>query len=461
MVKLNEMFTGWYDYNKKEFESILNDALISFDTNILLNFYKYSKKTSEDIFSAFKPFNDRIITSYYVLKEFTSNRKKVKMDNLNEYSNLNSVISKSFNEIKEELTKNDDKKINTIGQVLKEVESCNTSVYKSIENERKLKNEYYKSGVIEENIEKIFLNNFVECYDEKDFQKIKEEGLRRFAEQIPPGYEDAKDKDENGDYYIFRSLIDYCKKNKKDLIFVTNDNKKDWFREIDGIKEPREELLSEFNRETGRKLLIFDFDNFMKQKLIFKETLSTETVNEIKEINRMFEPTQLSNAEKISRGFRYIYRFRTKESIVENIDRIAKQLKIVQETAISLNDIRIADACDELMSLLLAKKYDEFISLARNLRFGSIAKPKYPMIDLVYEIFENDPKVTNGIVVLESIKRYLRSNCIPTIVNKKIYADIDVLLNKMNHDSINEEDFCFEVSEIYKLFSRRFNGITN
>ena len=87
-MRLSDLFVGWYEYPNDEYNDILKNALISFDTNVLLNMYKYSKKASSETFDALKTIKDRILISYYVIREFTNNRKKVRIDNIREYERL-------------------------------------------------------------------------------------------------------------------------------------------------------------------------------------------------------------------------------------------------------------------------------------------------------------------------------------------------------------------------------------
>lgn len=93
------------------------------------------------------------------------------------------------------------------------------------------------------------------------------------------------EKGENGDYYIFKQLIDYSKNNDTDIIFVTDDVKKDMFQIIRGIKYPRPELLNEFYEETNHKLIIMTVQEFLNNKIIFGENLSEKVLYEIKVIS--------------------------------------------------------------------------------------------------------------------------------------------------------------------------------
>lgn len=225
-MNLSDLFVGWYDYSKKDYESILKKGLISFDTNVLLNLYRFSTNTANETFNALTNISDRIVTSHYVLKEFTKNRKKVKVDNIRDYENLSRSIEEKIVEINDVLSNYSEKKLSNINEILEVLENSKVKIFNSIKDEKDLKFKFYISNDIETNVAKIFLNNVTSEYSEEILKDINAEGLRRVTEKIPPGYMDS-DKPENGDYVIFKSLIDYCKESKRDLLFVTNDKKED------------------------------------------------------------------------------------------------------------------------------------------------------------------------------------------------------------------------------------------
>lgn len=50
------------------------------------------------------------------------------------------------------------------------------------------------------------------------------------AAQLPPGYCDSGKADPTGDYLIFRQLMDEAKERKLPAMFITDDEKSDWYR---------------------------------------------------------------------------------------------------------------------------------------------------------------------------------------------------------------------------------------
>jgi PIN like domain len=97
----------------------------------------------------------------------------------------------------------------------------------------------------------------------------------RVAHSTPPGYKDASKIDGGiGDLLIWLSLIKLGKDRSKSVIFVTNEEKADWF--IRSGKErvlPRTELALEFQRETGQSLAIMDWRQFLESNNATQNTV--------------------------------------------------------------------------------------------------------------------------------------------------------------------------------------------
>lgn len=100
-----EMFKGYIDYSDNEYKNIWQNAMIVVDSNILLNFYRYSEDTRNKIFEILEKLKTRLWIPYQVGKEFFDNKNKVMVNSYNEYDNLMSSLAKKLQEAKEETNK--------------------------------------------------------------------------------------------------------------------------------------------------------------------------------------------------------------------------------------------------------------------------------------------------------------------------------------------------------------------
>lgn len=92
-LNMTEIFKGYSDYSEDEYKNIWEKSIIVVDSNILLNFYRYSEETRNNIFKILEKLKDRLWIPYQVGKEFFDNKNKVMVNSYNEYDTLNSKIT--------------------------------------------------------------------------------------------------------------------------------------------------------------------------------------------------------------------------------------------------------------------------------------------------------------------------------------------------------------------------------
>ncbi|MEQ4514037.1 MAG: PIN domain-containing protein [Pantoea agglomerans] len=131
--------------------------------------------------------------------------------------------------------------------------------------------------------------------DALDFAIIEKDLKRRNELNIPPGYKDRnKDQNQAGDLVIWHEILDLAKNKDKHLIFVSVDEKTDWWHQSGkNPLYPRFELVDEFREATKGKsfhivslstlLEIFDTDSeVVKSVKITEEEVKSTTESEIK-----------------------------------------------------------------------------------------------------------------------------------------------------------------------------------
>jgi predicted nucleic acid-binding protein len=74
---MKKQLPGYYRPTKEEFDKLWEDSLIIVDTNVLLNLYRYSKKTSDDLLTTLKKYSDRLWIPHEVAYEYHKNRLNV------------------------------------------------------------------------------------------------------------------------------------------------------------------------------------------------------------------------------------------------------------------------------------------------------------------------------------------------------------------------------------------------
>lgn len=316
----------------REKQELWEKAVFVFDTNVLLNLYRYSAKTRNSLLAAFDSFKDRVWIPYQVAYEYMNKRCEVIYETVQRYDQFKKEIDNFTSKAVEtlRLTANDD-----------EISELKRYLFKWLDSNRD-RNLLVLSAEKDEILEKIlaiFEGRVGEKIDEAELDLIKEEGKKRYDKSIPPGYKDEKKKknqeeDNNayGDLIIWKQIIKYAKEKAVGIVYVTHDQKEDWWNIIKGKTiGPRIELRKEFMVETNQEFHMYSMNSFINtynkmneipiDKSAINEVISLEKAEKKKwQVKRKKEDTSFS--EKIAR---------TEETIDKIQNRILRRRKIVED----------------------------------------------------------------------------------------------------------------------------------
>lgn len=259
---------------------ILNNSLLVFDTNVLLNIYKYSLVSSKRILDHMHRYEENIWIPAQVKKEFIRNQEKARSINL--YKNLNTELSRHIRTKKEELfvhlsefEKKRFPRLDIVKDKLEEKFLEMEDIIKDYKEEISEETGVYKEFVTEADY---FLNTLLQSDKVgkelmiSELIKVLGEGELRYKYSIPPGYKDAEKKkgiDKYGDLILWKQLLNKAVEAKqKYIIFVTNDIKEDWFQKDNKVEIPfpRQELISEFQElHLDKEIVIIPFGSFVQE----------------------------------------------------------------------------------------------------------------------------------------------------------------------------------------------------
>ena len=312
-MNYKEEFYGFYrePFNKENMTS--ENTIIVFDTNSLLNVFRFTPEASKEYFEIIQSIQDKIYIPYLVALEFHFHKSETLLLNEINVTKFKNDFSKNWNKVKLEAAKTlfsslsyrndkDNKELNTyLSDLLNS---------KELDIENKL---VEKISSISKNQTNIF-NALVEIMQSKTGERytqnvitdIEKEGEERYKNEIPPGFNDANKKlsrsyngikyqQKFGDLIIWKDIIKKATNDKiKNVIFVTSDGKRDSKTDlnhktcvgIDGngknkyqVIGPRIELIEEMKNETGADFYLMDELEFMKQ--FSQEEVSSRVVKSI------------------------------------------------------------------------------------------------------------------------------------------------------------------------------------
>jgi hypothetical protein len=279
-----------------DFESIWENGLFIFDSNVLLDLYRLPESASNDLIGVLKDesLRQRIWIGFQVIVEFLNNRHEAISDQKNKFNTVRVLLeeaSNQYDEVFEKLTlelgklklKQRHSLIDPDKFLTPETISEGKIVIDDFLNELAIleskQSDVNDRDQIKDIVLEIFTDKVGEGFSRKELDDIYKSGEKRYENNVPPGY---KDKAKPGYYAVgdrelirkFGDLVlwkEIIRKAKADqvaaVVLVTGDIKEDWWLEKRGKKlGPRKELLNEIYTDAPcvQTFYMYDTASFLK-----------------------------------------------------------------------------------------------------------------------------------------------------------------------------------------------------
>ena len=276
---MKKMFPEYQKKSTNELQNMLEQAIIVFDTNVLLNLYRYSEDTRNALKRVIEWCGDRLFMPYQVGYEYYNRRLEVIEEQTKHREHIEQELNRELDKIASQCRSFS----NFYNIVKKDFEKLKDK----IEAEDKKREHFEHKDTVLAFLEKVFDQKVGANFSGEEYKSLEKEAQERVNKKIPPAYKDREKDNGNqyGDFYIWKQMIKEAKAKGKDLIFITEDVKEDWWYIIGGKTiGPRIELLREFIKETnGKSFQMYRTEEFIKHinnKLV--EKVSSSVSNEIK-----------------------------------------------------------------------------------------------------------------------------------------------------------------------------------
>ena len=92
---MKKIFPGYYRPTKKEFSNLWNSCLFVLDANVLLNLYRYSQETSDELIQILKQISDRLWIPHQAALEYQENRLQTIAKQLEVYDEIQILVEDS------------------------------------------------------------------------------------------------------------------------------------------------------------------------------------------------------------------------------------------------------------------------------------------------------------------------------------------------------------------------------
>ncbi|MBZ0296753.1 MAG: PIN domain-containing protein [Anaerolineae bacterium] len=291
---MKQMFPGYYERSDEEFKQLWEDCIFTFDANVLLNLYRYTEATREDLLDKFRQLEDRIWLSYQAAYEYQMQRKSVIRKQEKFYEDIKQQLTPKeikldflkgfsrFGVIDEEMLS---EKIRTLYE---EFQQKITDIVDELAHEGESHSNWLQTDTIRDELDTLFADKVGSFYSADRLNEIYQIGEARYQQEQPPGYKDT-DKSTTkkyGDLLLWFQIIDYAKDSKKSIVLITDDRKEDWWQ-VEGGKTlgPRPELIQEIFHKASVQFYMYTSDRFLQYATEYLNLKSADTsIEEIEEV---------------------------------------------------------------------------------------------------------------------------------------------------------------------------------
>ena len=269
---MKNRFFEFYNLSQAEIDNLWSDGVFVVDANVLLDFYRFPKTTSDTLLEVLKKIklNNQLWIPYQIGLEFHKHRSEIIELESHEYKRLATYFSdKLQSEVASTFAENcNSRPLIKKEKYLAEVKKVGLKISKSIKRLEKRHPNYKKRDIVLDNLTELFDDNCVgKEFSESKLADIYKEGNERYSKKTPPGFMDLdkSEPEKYGDLVLWFQIIEKSKESKKPIVFITRDTKKDWwFFNNDGEKKgARRELVKEMHAKAGTKFYIYEIFHFI------------------------------------------------------------------------------------------------------------------------------------------------------------------------------------------------------
>lgn len=268
-------FEGYRTPSDEDLARVLRGGIVAFDTNVLLDLYRYGDAARIEFLSVLETIQGALFVPAQVLTEFWRNRDGVldevvasgsKQPLASPRATIRSVVNewgKRTQELDQVMSF-----LNEAEKVLDEIEQGMRRASGRLDGEGALLDTAGDPVLI--GLDRLLVGRTGVPLENAERAALIEAGNLRFQAEVPPGYLDAAKygltEAGTGDYLIWEELISRAAATNLDVLFVTRDEKPDWWRKNKDYRflGPRVELVAEMLNRSGVNYMMLRPPDFLK-----------------------------------------------------------------------------------------------------------------------------------------------------------------------------------------------------
>lgn len=288
---------------KKAFSS----GLIVLDTNVLLDLYRYTRESRDELFNVIERLRDKIWIPHQVAEEFYRNRIEVMSSLHDGYTTLRDHIDRTGKKYADELRSRIGQLDNRVHlhpgereqleKLLNESFSPLKEAVEKLQREHRPKGSYASDPILLK-VEHLLASRVGSPFGD-DYDEHLREANRRVEAKEPPGFCDDDKKLPHGDYFVWIQSLQQAKAASAPvLLIVTGDEKEDWYYLVNNRPVcARPELAREAVEKSGAQLIMMGTREFLELSQEHAHTsVSPKTLREAADLPKARNQRLLSDA---------------------------------------------------------------------------------------------------------------------------------------------------------------------
>lgn len=256
-----------------------NEYMIVLDTNVLLNIYRYSPDFSDFALNCICAVQEHVVLPATVRLEYGKHCRA-------EFSKMVGRVENAQDTTKDQIRRAKEKVLATcdglerlqfpdIGELrtllasrLDEVQAVLEDFFEERSNLEFVSHAWNNTDHVQALVSSWDQNgSIMQAPSQEDIYSWCEEGETRYKKEVPPGFKDAKNKDgvrKYSDLILWKEILRFAAREKKNIIFVTDDVKADWWETDNRNRKFHEKLVAEFSK-TGQQIEPFVSHDFYNE----------------------------------------------------------------------------------------------------------------------------------------------------------------------------------------------------
>ena len=309
-IIMREQFSAYYRHTDEELTKLWSECLFVLDTNVLLNMYRYPSQAREALLRTLQRVADRLWIPHQVALEYQVNRLSVIAEQVKRYHEVRLVLHDVQNKLTSELGKLQIQKRHSaieVDSLISQVANLFAGFSESLETGQQRQPDVYDEDNLRKELDALFSGKVgPKPSDQTELDEIYQEGKARYAIKRPPGYQDlTKVKPDDSDVHVHDGLVfkreygdlilwkqtlaEVSAKACRYVIFVTDDDKEDWWWHIDSqgrkIIGPRAELVEEMKSVGVLLFYMYNSERFLEYANRYLDAqVNEESISQVREL---------------------------------------------------------------------------------------------------------------------------------------------------------------------------------